>query len=529
MNLKVSEEMKARLVGARLLNILFIVISGAAAVAWLLYKSDFLPAAAISAVTLVFAVWSAAISKSAENKASEFVAEKSNAVLSEYARMKSVLKETEAELSGAEEKSRLLSGVLSSIGELTGAPPDVSDVSAVMQGIRDRFKEQEQELDALKTEAAAFAEKEIWYESILDNIPFPLSITDNDMNWTFINRLVEQMLGLKRADVVGKHCSNWGAGICNTDNCGINCLRKGKQTTYFEQGGMDFKVDIAHLYGSDGEKSGHIEIVQDISGLVKAQKKEKELILKVTDISHTFADSARSIAEEAMELSAGAARQSDDVDKLKESVSDIDSNIKMTAEFAGNASSLAESIKERAEKGTEQMNRMTQAVNDVNTASKSIGKVIKVIEDIAFQTNLLALNAAVEAARAGEAGKGFSVVAEEVRNLASRSSAAAKDSSELINDSLKKSDVSASIAKQTSASFEEIVSGINESNRIIVDIAESSRKQTEVIALINADIESVAQVAARTSETSQQSAASSEELSSQSELLRNLIEQFSDD
>ena len=114
--------------------------------------------------------------------------------------------------------------------------------------------------DASKLEAKVYL-----YEQVLDSLPWPLSVTDNEMNWLFINKPVETMLGVKRADMMGKHCSNWGAGICKTSNCGVECLRSGRPRTFFEQQNMNFQVDIAYIKDPKGEKMGHIEIVQDIT------------------------------------------------------------------------------------------------------------------------------------------------------------------------------------------------------------------------------------------------------------------------
>ena len=107
------------------------------------------------------------------------------------------------------------------------------------------------------------------YEQILDSLPWPLSVTDMKMNWLFINKPVEGMLGVKRADMLGKHCSNWGAGICKTSNCGIECLRANKPRTFFEQQNMNFQVDISYIKDQKGENIGHIEIVQDVTAVAK--------------------------------------------------------------------------------------------------------------------------------------------------------------------------------------------------------------------------------------------------------------------
>ena len=235
---------------------------------------------------------------------------------------------------------------------------------------------------------------------------------------------------------------------------------------------------------------------------------------------------AAQISAGSQSLAQGSAEQASVVEELSAEISVIAKNITDNAEMAKQAANLGDTIKKNAEKGSFQMDEMMKAVKQINDASQSISKIIKVIDDIAFQTNILALNAAVEAARAGQHGKGFAVVAEEVRNLAGKSAEAAKETSELIANSTVKTELGAKIANETAASLTEIVAGIKESSEIINKIAASSEEQSQGITQINHGIEQVASVVQSNSATAEQSASASEEMSGQSAMLEELVARF---
>jgi methyl-accepting chemotaxis protein len=246
----------------------------------------------------------------------------------------------------------------------------------------------------------------------------------------------------------------------------------------------------------------------------------------IHEASEQVSMGANQISDASQSLAQGSTEQAATVEELSASISDVAEKTKLNAERASDAADLSKKIKTNAEKGNSQMGEMTQAVSEINQASQDISKVIKVIDDIAFQTNILALNAAVEAARAGEAGKGFAVVADEVRNLASKSAAAANETSTLIENSMKKAELGSAIAAETATSLSEIVEGINKSTELITDIAQSSESQSIAISQINEGIGQVSEVVQKNSATAEESAASAEELNAQASVLQGHISQF---
>lgn len=251
-----------------------------------------------------------------------------------------------------------------------------------------------------------------------------------------------------------------------------------------------------------------------------------DIMTNINSAAEQVASGAKQVSDSSMELSQGATEQASSIEELTASIEEISSQTKLNADNANEANELAEVAKENAVRGNNEMKDMLMAMEEINESSSSISKIIKVIDEIAFQTNILALNAAVEAARAGQHGKGFAVVAEEVRNLAARSANAAKETTAMIEGSIKKVEDGTRIATETAEALNRIVDGIAKVANIIGDIATASNEQATGISQINQGIMQVSQVVQTNSATSEESAAASEELSSQAELLREQVSRF---
>ncbi len=251
-----------------------------------------------------------------------------------------------------------------------------------------------------------------------------------------------------------------------------------------------------------------------------------EIMYNIASASEQVAAGAKEISSSSMSLSEGSTEQASSIEELTASIEEIASQTKMNAESANQANELAEAAKINAAKGNSQMNEMVNAMEDINQSSSNISKVIKVIEDIAFQTNMLSLNAAVEAARAGQHGKGFAVVAEEVKTLAARSADAAKETTEMIEGSIRKTEIGTRIAKETAEALSNIVAGIEKVANLVNNISIASNEQYAGISQINQGIMQVSQVVQNNSAISEEEAAASEELSGQAELLHEMVGKF---
>ncbi|CAH1190603.1 hypothetical protein PAECIP111892_00264 [Paenibacillus auburnensis] len=251
-----------------------------------------------------------------------------------------------------------------------------------------------------------------------------------------------------------------------------------------------------------------------------------EVMCNIRSASEQVASGSKQMSESSMALSQGATEQASSIEELTASIEEIAAQTSRNAHSAEQVNGLAQGAMSNAVQGNAQMKDMLVAMEQINESSDSISKIIKVIDEIAFQTNILALNAAVEAARAGQHGKGFAVVAEEVRNLAARSAGAAKETTAMIENSIKKVEGGTKIASATASALEQIVGDVSRVAEIIAEITSASTEQAAGISQINQGVIQLSQVVQTNSATSEETAAASEELASQAELMREQVTRF---
>ena len=290
-------------------------------------------------------------------------------------------------------------------------------------------------------------------------------------------------------------------------------------------------VKVAQTVAS-GDLTSQIEVhtTEETGQLLQALKDMNSSLVNIVGQvrggTETIATASSQIASGNLDLSSRTEEQASSLEETASSMEELTSTVRQNADNAQQANQLALSASGVAVKGGEVVGKVVETMDAINDSSRKIVDIISVIDGIAFQTNILALNAAVEAARAGEQGRGFAVVATEVRNLAQRSAAAAKEIKTLIGDSVVAVDAGSKLVAEAGSTMAEIVSSVQRVTDIMAEISLATQEQSSGIDQINQAIGQMDQVTQQNAALVEEAAAAAESLQEQSGQLAGVVSVF---
>ena len=422
-----------------------------------------------------------------------------------------------------------------------------------------------------------YQEKIHWYISILDAIPFPLSVTDNEMNWTFINKPVEQFLNVKRETVMGHQCSEWNANICKTENCGIARLRNKFLVTFFEQSGGSFKVDTSYLTNLKGERIGHVEAVSDVTSLSASRKYQEKAVNDLAGCLEMMASG--NLGFDIPELQEGDSNTADVRDNFiqihnsltrarntlseainivvdnAESVAEASSHLAIVANQAGTATSQIAATMQQIATGTAQQNEsvnktantmeiMDNIVVGMNTGVQNQAVAVQQVGQISVRISGkdgISEKVSVSASKVQEMGARsdqISAIVETIEDIASQTNLLALNAAieaaragehgkgfAVVADEVRK------LAERSSVSAKEIhelVKGIQDSVTQAIDLTNLAAQDMTVAASeLDSAIQSVAEVVNENTTAANQMSSSSEEVLQSIENIASITEENS--
>ena len=295
---------------------------------------------------------------------------------------------------------------------------------------------------------------------------------------------------------------------------------------------LDEAIEVAHKVAS-GDLTSQIVVTSTKSSTGRLMQALKEMNDNLVDLvgkvrmgTDQIATASGEIASGNLDLSQRTEEQASSLEETASSMEELTSTVKQNADNARQANQLAAGASEVAVKGGAVVGQVVHTMRSINESSHKIVDIISVIDGIAFQTNILALNAAVEAARAGEQGRGFAVVATEVRTLAQRSAAAAKEIKELISDSVSKVDEGTRLVDEAGTTMDEIVSAVKRVTDIMAEISAASQEQSSGIEQVNQAVTQMDEVTQQNAALVEEAAAAAESMQEQAQTLTQAVSTF---
>jgi methyl-accepting chemotaxis protein len=248
------------------------------------------------------------------------------------------------------------------------------------------------------------------------------------------------------------------------------------------------------------------------------------IAMQMEEGADQVASAANQVSSASQSLAEGASEQAASIEETSSALEEMSSMTRQNADNANQANTLMKEANKVVDDADKSMQNLTDSMGQIASASEETSKIIKTIDEIAFQTNLLALNAAVEAARAGEAGAGFAVVADEVRNLAMRAADAAKNTSELIESTVKKVEDGSALVTETNTAFSRVAEDVGKVGNLVSEISAASNEQSQGISQINQAVTEMDKVTQQNAASAEESASASEEMNAQAMQMKSNVD-----
>ncbi len=294
---------------------------------------------------------------------------------------------------------------------------------------------------------------------------------------------------------------------------------------------LEVAVDhLQHLAKADLAQTIHVTSRNEVGQLLAAMRDMQQslggIVATVREGSSAILGGTREIAAGNADLSSRTEQQAASLEETAASMEELTATVKQNADNARQASALANDASATADQGREVVHQVVETMQGITDSSQRIARIIDVIDSIAFQTNILALNASVEAARAGEQGRGFTVVASEVRNLASRSAQAAQEIKTLIDESTRRVDDGSKLVERAGQTMGEVVGAVRRVADIVDEISAASQEQSEGIGQVNTAVTQMDQVTQQNAGLVQEASAASSALADQAHRLEDAVAIF---